>query len=75
MNGDAIRSQELTDEPGVTCPDPDAVAEAACNDGAVRVGETATVYDGEKALYIRDPWGNIVEVLSCSFDQLLANRG
>lgn len=58
----------------VTAPDPDAVAEAACQDGAVRIGETLTMYDGDKTLYIRDPWGNVVEVLSCSFEQLMANR-
>ena len=58
----------------VTAPDPDTVAERACQDGAVRVGETVTQYDGEKALYIRDPWGNVVEVLSCSMEQLMSNR-
>lgn len=59
---------------GVTAPDPEAVAEKACQDGASRVGETVTMYDGEKALYIRDPWGNCIEILSCSFEQLLGNR-
>jgi hypothetical protein len=59
---------------GVTAPDPGAVAEAACKDGATRVGETITMYDGEKALYIRDPWGNVIEILSCSFEQLMGNR-
>ena len=38
---------------GVTAPDPDAVAEAACKDGATRVGEAITMYHGEKALYSR----------------------
>ena len=37
---------------GVTAPDPDAVAEGAVADGAVRVGETITMYDGEKALLV-----------------------
>lgn len=59
---------------GVTAPDPVAVAEQACQDGASRVGETITMYDGEKALYLRDPFGNIIEVLSCSFEQLMGNR-
>ena len=58
----------------VTAPDPDAVADAACQDGAKRIGETITMYDGDKTLYLRDPWGNIVELLSCSFEQLMANR-
>ena len=59
---------------GITAPDPDLVAENACQDGATRVGETVSMYDGEKALYLRDPWGNVVEVLSCSFEQLMGNR-
>ena len=59
---------------GVTAPDPDAVAKECCEDGATRVGETIMAYDGETALYLRDPWGNVVEVLSCSFEQLLGNR-
>lgn len=59
---------------GVTAPDPDAVAERACQDGASRIGETITSYDGEKALYVRDPWGNVIEILSCSFEQLMGNR-
>jgi catechol 2,3-dioxygenase-like lactoylglutathione lyase family enzyme len=58
----------------VTSPDPDALAKEACQDGAMQVGETITAYDGEKALYLRDPWGNVVEVLSCSFEQLMGNR-
>ncbi len=58
----------------VTAPDPDAVADRACKDGATQIGETVTMYDGDKALYLRDPWGNIVEVLSCSFEQLMGNR-
>ena len=56
---------------GVTSPDPDAVAKEACKDGAVQIGETITMYDGERALYLRDPWGCVVEVLSCSFEQLM----
>ena len=58
----------------ITAPDPDGVADRACADGATRVGETVTLYDGDKALYLRDPWGNVVEILSCSFEQLMANR-
>jgi len=59
---------------GVTAPDPDSLADKACADGGVRIGESITMHDGEKALYLRDPWGNVVEVLSCSFEQLLGNR-
>jgi len=59
---------------GITAPDPEAVAEKACEDGAVQIGETVDLYDGDKALYLRDPWGNVVEILSCSYEQLMGNR-
>ncbi|KAK5175542.1 uncharacterized protein LTR77_000681 [Saxophila tyrrhenica] len=59
----------------VTAPDPDAVAEKAFEDGAVRVGETIELFDGDKALYLRDQWGNAVEVLSWSLEQMMGNRG
>lgn len=55
----------------MTSPDPDAVAKEACKDGAVQIGETVEMFDGEKALYLRDPWGCIVEVLTCSLEQLM----
>ena len=54
-----------------------------CSDGVVlkakelggkQIGETCDMY-GEKALYLQDPWGNIIECLSCSFEQLMGNRG
>jgi len=59
----------------VTAPDPEAVARRACEDGAVQIGETVTVGDDERAVYLRDPWGVVMEVLSCSYDQLMANQG
>lgn len=59
----------------VTAPDPEAVARRACEDGAVQIGETVTVGDDERAVYLRDPWGIVMEVLSCSYDQLMANQG
>jgi len=42
--------------------------------GGKQIGETCDMY-GEKALYLQDPWGNIIECLSCSFEQLMGNRG
>ena len=58
----------------VTAADPDTLADQACEDGAIRVGETISMGDGNSALYLRDPWGNVIEVLSCSLEQLMANR-
>ena len=41
--------------------------------GGKQVGELIEVYD-DIATYVKDPWGNIVELLSGSFEQMLANR-
>ena len=58
----------------ITVPDPDAMAARVCEKGGKQIGKTVEMYDGERALYVQDPWGNIVECLSCSFEKLMANR-
>lgn len=58
----------------VTAPNPDGVADEVCKDGGSRVGETIPQYDGDVALYLRDPWGNMVELTTASFQQTHANR-
>lgn len=46
---------------GITVSDPDGVAKKAISMGAKQQGETVTMYEGEKALYLQDPWvGNFV---------------
>jgi len=52
----------------------DATVVKATDLGGKQIGETCLMY-GEKALYLQDPWGNVVECLSCSFEQLMGNRG
>lgn len=61
----------------VTAPDPEEVVTRAVQEGGRQVGEMVGVGKGgiEKAGYVCDPWGNVVEVLSCSFEGLLANSG
>lgn len=59
----------------VTAPDVDAACQRAIDYGGKQVGETVDMGGGEKALYLSDPWGNIVEILSCSFEALMANKG
>ncbi|KAJ5173738.1 uncharacterized protein N7500_001669 [Penicillium coprophilum] len=56
----------------ITVADPEAVKKCIENGGR-QFGETAGVF-GEKALYAADPWGNVVELLSCSLEQLMSNR-
>ncbi|OAL05174.1 Glyoxalase/Bleomycin resistance protein/Dihydroxybiphenyl dioxygenase [Phaeosphaeriaceae sp. SRC1lsM3a] len=47
--------------------------------GGRQIGETVELgedYHGEmrRAAYVRDPWGTVVEVLSCTFEALMANK-
>lgn len=58
---------------GITVADPKETARRACEQGATQIGETVDRF-GETVLYLQDPWGSIVECLSCSFERLLANR-
>lgn len=44
----------------VTTADPDATAAKATKNGGKQIGETVPMY-GEKALYVQDPWGNVIE--------------
>ena len=57
-----------------TVPDPDAKCEEVCKDGAMKVGETIQGFDGNTGVYFRDPFGNVVELMSGNFEQVLANR-
>jgi catechol 2,3-dioxygenase-like lactoylglutathione lyase family enzyme len=57
----------------ITVPDPDATAKRVTEAGGKQIGETVSMY-GETALYVEDPWGNVIECLSCSFEQLMGNR-
>ncbi|KAF2681424.1 hypothetical protein K458DRAFT_420597 [Lentithecium fluviatile CBS 122367] len=59
----------------VTAPDPDEVVKRAVAEGGKQVGETVAMGPTERALYLSDPWGNVVEVLSCSYEALMANAG
>jgi len=56
----------------VTVPDVDALVKKVEKFGGKQIGETLNVY-GEQALYIADPWGNVVECVSCSFTQLVSS--
>lgn len=57
----------------ITAPDIDVVCEKAVENGGQMVGERVQVY-GHDGAYIQDPWGNAIEVISISFEQLLCNR-
>jgi len=58
----------------VTVPEPEVLAEKVVKAGGKRIGLPVQLYDGDSAVYVQDPWGNVVELLSCSMEQLMANR-
>ncbi|KAH0831519.1 hypothetical protein AYO21_06351 [Fonsecaea monophora] len=46
---------------------------AACERlGGKLVGEKVHPVPGEAALYMQDPWGNIIELMTCGFDQMFS---
>jgi catechol 2,3-dioxygenase-like lactoylglutathione lyase family enzyme len=59
---------------GITVPDVDALCEKAVKAGAKKIGETVPVYEYD-ALYIEDPWGTVIELISGSFERIMSNRG
>ncbi|KAF2400944.1 hypothetical protein EJ06DRAFT_556417 [Trichodelitschia bisporula] len=58
-----------------TVPNPDAVAERIVASGGELVGKTVKVGPDDDALYLRDPWGNTLELLSISFERLMSGGG
>ncbi|KAF2827924.1 Glyoxalase/Bleomycin resistance protein/Dihydroxybiphenyl dioxygenase [Ophiobolus disseminans] len=58
----------------VTSPDVDEAVKRVLENGGRQVGETVDMGE-ERAAYVSDPWGNVVELLSCSFEALMANKG
>jgi catechol 2,3-dioxygenase-like lactoylglutathione lyase family enzyme len=59
----------------VTTPDIDEAVKRVVENGGRQVGETVGMGKGEQAAYVSDPWGNVVELLTCGFEALLANTG
>ncbi|KAF2735803.1 hypothetical protein EJ04DRAFT_511576 [Polyplosphaeria fusca] len=59
----------------VTTPDLDEAIKRVNEAGGKQVGETVGMGRGEKAAYVSDPWGNVVELVTSNFEALLANTG
>lgn len=57
----------------VTVPDVQAMTDRVVASGGRKIGAAVTVFQ-HRAAYIQDPWGNVVELLECSFEQLMSNR-
>jgi catechol 2,3-dioxygenase-like lactoylglutathione lyase family enzyme len=55
----------------LTHPDPDAFVEEVIAAGGKRIGRTADpIGNGVRCVYVADPWGNAIEVLSISFSEI-----
>ncbi|KAF1847001.1 Glyoxalase/Bleomycin resistance protein/Dihydroxybiphenyl dioxygenase [Cucurbitaria berberidis CBS 394.84] len=62
-----------------TTPDVDEAMKRVLEKGGTQVGETVEVgkeVDGSiiKVAYVKDPWGTVLEMMSCSFERLMANK-
>jgi catechol 2,3-dioxygenase-like lactoylglutathione lyase family enzyme len=57
-----------------TDPDPEETCKRVVAAGGRQIGDTVSPRDNIKAIYMEDPWGNTIELLSCSFEELLAQR-
>lgn len=55
----------------VTTADPDMLATKVEQSGGRRVGKTVILPNGETALYVQDPWGNAIEIVSTDFEALV----
>ncbi|KIX06833.1 uncharacterized protein Z518_04809 [Rhinocladiella mackenziei CBS 650.93] len=63
---------------GLTVADPEEVCKRAVAAGAKKIGQSVVPYrhlgEDDVALYMQDPWGMVIELMSCSFEQFFANR-
>ncbi|OAA57406.1 hypothetical protein SPI_07065 [Niveomyces insectorum RCEF 264] len=57
----------------VTTPDIDETVKKVVANKGRKIGDTVNVF-GHHAAYIADPWGNVVEVITASFERIMANR-
>ncbi|KIW23055.1 uncharacterized protein PV07_11287 [Cladophialophora immunda] len=64
----------------VTDPHPEELCSKIIAAGGKKIGKPVSPFplsvDGFKdgALYLQDPWGNTIEIVSCNLELLLANR-
>ncbi|KAI9146805.1 hypothetical protein HJFPF1_13373 [Paramyrothecium foliicola] len=55
----------------LTDPHPNTLAETVVTNGGTRIGVTVQVARGNATcMYVKDPWGNVIEILDISFDQM-----
>ena len=57
----------------ITVPDCDSAIEKIVANGGKLIGKSVTVFD-HYAAYVSDPWGNVIEVITGSFERIMSNR-
>ncbi|KAL6249678.1 hypothetical protein RBB50_003533 [Rhinocladiella similis] len=57
-----------------TDPDPLATLERAVKLGAKQVGQAITQTDDQIALYLQDPWGNVIELLTVNWEHMYMRK-
>ncbi|KAL4791446.1 Glyoxalase/Bleomycin resistance protein/Dihydroxybiphenyl dioxygenase [Aspergillus venezuelensis] len=58
----------------ITVPDVGALADKAVENGGRQICGPVGMGSGEYALYVADPWGNVIECMSCSFELLVGQQ-
>jgi catechol 2,3-dioxygenase-like lactoylglutathione lyase family enzyme len=60
----------------VTHPNPESLVKRVIEKGGKQIGETVILapgtenVDAKVALYFQDPWGNTIEAMSCTFEEM-----
>lgn len=54
----------------VTDPDPAGLVDKIVGRGGTRVGSAVKLIGDITCVYVKDPWGHVVEILDTSFDRL-----
>lgn len=57
----------------ITTPDLESTLEKVVANGGKKIGNTVPIY-GHTAAYVSDPWGNVIELITGSFERIMANR-
>ncbi|CAK7222155.1 hypothetical protein SBRCBS47491_004773 [Sporothrix bragantina] len=56
-----------------TVPDLDSAIEKVVANGGRQIGKTVPIF-GHVAAYVADPWGNVIELITGSFERIMSNR-
>ncbi|CAK7233740.1 hypothetical protein SCUCBS95973_008698 [Sporothrix curviconia] len=58
----------------ITVPDCDETINKIVANGGRLVGKSVPLFDEFQAAYVTDPWGNVIELITGSFERIMSNR-